>query len=163
MRTLLLFSLGLVSAPLAADAPPVVKLDAVSYADLTAELRGLKGKVILVDVWGTFCAPCREKFPKIVALHEKYAARGLAVVSVSVDPPDDAEARAAAREFLVQHRAAFRNVLLTDKAGVWQAKWKVEGPPMLFLFDRAGRLVARWDDKIDLVEVEKRLAAVLDE
>jgi thiol-disulfide isomerase/thioredoxin len=163
MRTLLALSAGLVTLPLPAEPPPAVKIDAVSYADLTAELRAIKGKVILVDVWGTFCAPCREKFPKVVALHEKYAARGLAVVSVSVDPPDDADARATAREFLVKHRAAFRNVLLTDKAEVWQTKWKVEGPPLLFLFDRAGHLVARWDDKVDLAEVERRTAAVLDE
>jgi thiol-disulfide isomerase/thioredoxin len=163
MRTLLALSAGLVSLPLAAEPPVTVKLDAISYADLTAELRGLKGKVVLVDVWGTFCAPCREKFPKVVALHEKYAARGLAVISVSVDPPDDAEARAAAREFLTKNQAAFRNVLLTDKAEVWQARWKTEGPPVLFLFDRAGRLVARWDDKIDLSAIERRVAAVLDE
>jgi thiol-disulfide isomerase/thioredoxin len=162
MRTVYILCLGLFPLPLAADGP-AVKLDAISYADLAAELKGLKGKVVLVDVWGTFCPPCKEKFPKVVALHEKYAGRGLAVVSVSVDPPDDAEARAAAREFLTKHRAAFRNVLLTDKAEVWQAKWKTEGPPILFLFDRSGRLVAKWDDKIDLAEVERRAAAVLDE
>src|SRR3954452_17252211 len=98
MRTLLALSAGFLSLPLAADPSPAVKLDPIGYSDLIAELHGLKGKVVLVDVWGTFCAPCREKFPKVVALHEKYAARGLAVVSVSVDPPDDAEARTAARE-----------------------------------------------------------------
>jgi thiol-disulfide isomerase/thioredoxin len=162
MRMLYACCLGWVAVPLSAG-EPAVKLEAVSYADLTAELRGLKGKVILVDVWGMFCPPCREKFPKVVALHGKYATRGLAVVSVSVDPPDDADARTAAREFLTKQRATFRNVLLTDKAEVWQAKWKTEGPPILFLFDRAGRLVARWDEKIDLAEVERRLTAVLDE
>ena len=162
MRTRLALFVGLLPLPSAADGP-AVKLDAVSYADLTAELRGLKGKVVLVDVWGTFCPPCKEKFPKVVALHEKYAGRGLVVVSVSVDPPDDADARNAAREFLTKQRATFRNVLLTDKAEVWQAKWKMEGPPILFLFDRAGRLVAQWDEKVELTEVERRLAAVLGE
>jgi hypothetical protein len=82
---------------------------------------------------------------------------------VSVDPPEDADARAAAREFLTKKQATFRNLVLTDKAEVWQAKWKTEGPPILFLFDRAGRLVARWDEKIDLAEVERRVAAVLAE
>ncbi|HKB04166.1 MAG TPA: TlpA disulfide reductase family protein [Gemmataceae bacterium] len=162
MRTLLALCVGLMPVPMSAADPPV-RLDAVSYADLTTELRGLRGKVVLVDVWGTFCPPCKEKFTKVVTLHEKYAGRGLAVVSVSVDPPDDADARTAAREFLTKQRATFRNVLLTDKAEVWQAKWKTEGPPILFLFDRAGRLVARWDEKIDSAEVERRLAAVLDE
>src|SRR3954467_13276981 len=116
MRTLLALSAGFLSLPLAADPSPAVKLDPIGYSDLIAELRGLKGKVVLVDVWGTFCAPCMEKFPHVVALHQKYARAGLAVISVSVDPPDDADAKAAAQDFLTRQRATFRNVLLTDKA-----------------------------------------------
>jgi thiol-disulfide isomerase/thioredoxin len=143
--------------------PPAVRLDAVRYADLTAEVKALQGKVVLVDVWGSFCAPCREKFPHVVALHTKYAARGLAVVSVSVDPPDDADARAAARDFLVRQKATFRNVILTDTADVWQAKWKADGPPLLFLFDKAGRLAGRWDGKFDPAEVDKKVTALLAE
>jgi len=154
---------ALFAYPSAAENPPPVRLDAESYAELATELRGLKGKVVLVDVWGTFCAPCKEKFPKVVALHENYARQGFAVISVSVDPPDDADAREAARAFLTTRHANFRNVVLTDKAEVWQEKWKVIGPPLFFLFNREGRLVARWDDKVDMADVEKRVAAVLAE
>lgn len=160
MRTLLVLIPLSIAAPLSADPPPAVKLDDVKYADLAAEVKGLKGKVVLVDVWGTFCAPCREKFPAVVRLHNRYAKDGLAVISVSVDAPED---RAAAREFLTGQKAAFRNVLLTDKVEVWQAAWKVEGPPVVFLFDRAGRLAARWDDKIDPGKVEKRVEELLGE
>jgi thiol-disulfide isomerase/thioredoxin len=140
-----------------------VRLDAVSYADLAAEVKVLEGKLVLVDVWGSFCAPCKEKFPHVVALHARYATRGLIVVSVSVDPPDDADARTAARDFLIRQRATFRNVLLTDKAEVWQAKWKIDGPPLLFLFDKQGRLAARWDGKFDPAEVERKVVSLLAE
>jgi thiol-disulfide isomerase/thioredoxin len=143
--------------------PPAVRLESVRYADLAAEVKALHGKVVLVDVWGSFCAPCKEKFPAVVALHGKYAGRGLAVISVSVDPPDDSDARAAARDFLVRQKAAFRNVILSDQAEVWQANWKIDGPPLLFLFDKRGRLAARWDGKFDPAEVEKKVAALLDE
>jgi thiol-disulfide isomerase/thioredoxin len=163
MRSIIALVIGLLSLPLGAETPPPVRLDAESYADLATELKALKGKVVLVDVWGTFCAPCKEKFPKVVGLHEKYARQGLAVISVSVDPPDDADAREAARNFLTARHANFRNVILTDKAEIWQEKWQVIGPPLLFLFDREGRLVARWDDKVDMADVEKRVAAVLAE
>jgi thiol-disulfide isomerase/thioredoxin len=142
---------------------PAVQLDPVRYADLTAEVKALKGKVVLVDVWGTFCAPCREKFPHVVGLHGKYAGRGLAVVCVSVDSPEDSDARAAARDFLVRQKASFRNVILTDKPEVWQEKWKADGPPLLFLFDREGRLAGRWDGKFDPTEVERKATALLDE
>lgn len=156
----LLFALALTLLP---SEPPAVRLDAVSYAELTAEVKAHQGRVVLVDVWGTFCAPCKEKFPAIVSLHTQYAGRGLAVISVSVDPPDDADARAAARDFLVRQKAGFRNVILTDKADVWQTKWKIDGPPLLFLFDKRGRLAGRWDGKLDVVEVEKKITALLNE
>jgi thiol-disulfide isomerase/thioredoxin len=148
-----------IATPLAAD-PPAVHLDSVSYADLAGEVKSLKGKVVLVDVWGTFCAPCKEKFPQLFALHEKLANRGLVVISVSVDPPDDADAQSAAKAFLVKHRAAFRNVQFTDKAEVWQAKWNVVGPPLLFLFDQDGKLASRWEGKIDMGEVSRRVTEV---
>ena len=158
MAPLVALALALIPAQ-----PPAVRLDSVSYADLAAEVQELRGKVVLVDVWGTFCAPCKEKFPAVVALHGKYAARGLAVISVSVDPPDDADARAAARDFLARQKATFRNVILSDKAEVWQAKWNVDGPPLLFLFDKRGRLAGRWDGQFDPAEVERKVAALLAE
>jgi thiol-disulfide isomerase/thioredoxin len=163
MRRFLALAIGLLPASLAAEPPADVRLDSVSYSELASELKGLKGKVVLVDVWGTFCAPCKEKFPKVVGLHDRYGHKGLVVVSVSVDPPDDADARKAAKAFLVKQKAEFRNVILTDKAEEWQEKWQVGGPPIFFLFDRQGRLVTRWDEKIDLAEVEKRIAVLVEE
>jgi thiol-disulfide isomerase/thioredoxin len=149
-------------AVLPADSP-TVRLESVRYADLAAEVKGLKGKVVLVDVWGSFCAPCKEKFPHVVALNGKYAARGLKVISVSVDTPDDTDARAAARDFLVRQKATFRNVILSDPADVWQARWKIDGPPLLFLFDKQGRLAGRWEGKFDAAAVDKQVAELLDE
>jgi thiol-disulfide isomerase/thioredoxin len=158
MRRIVLTLAALFSTSVVADDSAVpIRLERVGYTDLMGEVKGLKGNVVLVDVWGTFCSPCKEKFPHVVALHEKYAKQGLAVISVSVDLPEDAD---AARKFLMQQRAAFRNVQLTDKAEVWQAKWNVVGPPLLFLFDRDGRLVARWEGKSDPGEIARRVAAL---
>ncbi len=155
-----LFALTLIfAAPAIADSPSVT-LDPIAYDDLAKEIAGLKGKVVLVDVWGTFCPPCREKFSGVVELHRKYAVDGLKVLSVSVDPKEDTP---AAKAFLVKQRATFRNVILTDRAEVWQTKWKIDGPPILFLFDRQGQLVKRWDGKIDLAVVEQRVAELIHE
>src|SRR4029077_11245215 len=105
----------------------------------------------------------KEKFPHVVTLDGKYAGRGLKVISVSVDASDDVDARAAARDFLVRQKATFRNVILTDRAEVWQAKWKIDGPPVLFLFDKRGQLAGRWEGKFEPSEVAKKVAALLDE
>jgi len=155
--------LPLIALALVPAEPPAVRLDSIQYDQLAAEVKGLQGKVVLIDVWGSFCAPCKEKFPAVVALHGKYAGRGLAVVSVSVDTPDDVDARSAARDFLVRQKATFRNVILSDKAEVWQAKWKIDGPPLLFLFDKRGRLAGRWEGKFDASAVDKKVAELLDE
>lgn len=154
MRTIL--TLCLLATPIAAEPPAPVTLESISYTDLVSEVKGLKGKVVLVDVWGTFCPPCKEKFPQIVAMDEKHRKQGLAVITVSVDRPEDA---GTAKEFLVRQRATCRNVRLSDEPEVWQSKWKAEGVPLLFLFDRAGNLVQKWEGKIDVKEVEKQVLA----
>jgi cytochrome c biogenesis protein CcmG, thiol:disulfide interchange protein DsbE len=55
-------------------------------------LSSLRGKVVLVDFWGTFCEPCKKSFPKLQDLNTKYAASGLKIVGISEDEPDDKEA-----------------------------------------------------------------------
>src|SRR5262249_18539512 len=132
-----------------------VSLDVFSYAQLGESVKGLKGKVVLVDLWGEFCVPCKKEFPHFVALHRKYAASGLAAVSVSLDDATDAEARQRVVDFLTAQKATCRNVLLTDGPAVWQAKWKLAGPPCVFLFDRQGKLISRWEDRdIDYTVIE---------
>ena len=94
-----------------------------------------------VDIWGEFCVPCREAFPHIVELHDKYAARGLACMSVSVD---QAANTALALKFLVRE-AVFANVLLDEPPKTWQSLFDIHGPPAVLVFDRDGKLAGRFD------------------
>jgi len=150
------------SAGRGAAADDKISVDVVSYTQLTDVVKGLHGKVVLVDLWGEFCLPCKKEFPRFVALHRKYKARDLAAVSVSLDDPDDAEAKQRVEEFLTAQKATCRNLLLNEKPAVWQAKWKIVGPPCVFLFDRDGKLVQRWaDQEIDYAVIEKRVVELL--
>ena len=160
MRRLLSLCLLAIATNSVAE-PPAVRLESIAYDDLAAEISRLKGRVVLVDVWGEFCGPCKEKMASVVALHTKHGRQGLTVVTVSVDPPDDADARAAAKAFLVKRGATCRNVILSDSPAVWQAKWKAEAVPLAFLFDREGQLVQKWADKFEMAEVEKRVAKLM--
>ena len=78
---------GLLDAPAPAD--DEVTLVPVKYDDFLARIAAnKKAKFTIVDAWATWCGPCKENFPHLVEMHKKYADKGLAVVSLSLDDPD---------------------------------------------------------------------------
>jgi peroxiredoxin len=67
---------------------PDFSVAAVANGKGKVVLSDLRGKVVLVDFWGTFCEPCKKSFPKLQDLHAKYAASGLKIVGISEDEAD---------------------------------------------------------------------------
>ena len=84
-------------APAPAAGPTVV---VASAADVLAEIRRPGASAVLVNLWATWCEPCRVEFPDIVRLGREYRGRGLRVVFVSTDFVAD---RDEARKFLAEH------------------------------------------------------------
>jgi len=121
-----------------------VTLHKVKYNDLSRFVAQNKGKVVLVDFWGTFCVPCRAAFPHVVALHQKYQKHGLVVVSVSVDDPGDEKTSEAVKKFLAQQKATMTNFLLDEAPEVWQKRLKSESVPLMFVFNRAGQIEKKY-------------------
>jgi thiol-disulfide isomerase/thioredoxin len=140
-----------------------VELRAVKYADLAQAIRDQRGKVVVIDVWANFCVPCKREFPHLVELHHKYGSRGLVCMSLTVDP---AESRDDALKFLVKQKATFANYWLDEKAEVWQERWRIIGPPAVFVFDRQGKRAAKFYSEDDnkpftYAEVEKLVQQLL--
>lgn len=94
----------------------------------------LRGRVVLVDFWASWCVPCRKSFPWLGAMQEKYGPQGLTVVGVNLD-----KTRSAADAFLAQVPAPF--TLAFDPAGKTAAAWGVKGMPSTFLVGRDGTIV----------------------
>jgi thiol-disulfide isomerase/thioredoxin len=108
------------------------------YPDMVARQ---KGKVVLVDFWATWCAPCRKAFPHTVKMHQELASRGLAVMTVSFDDPDS---KADAEQFLKEANATFPNYQcnLGDSVKSMDAYQIGDaGIPHYKLYDREGKLV----------------------
>jgi thiol-disulfide isomerase/thioredoxin len=159
MRVLMLAGLiapiaALLTSRPAASPPDSVSVELVRYEILGDRVQALTGRVVVVDFWATYCLPCKKEFPRLVDLHRKYAAKGLAAVSVSLDDPTDEQARERANRFLTDKQAAFSNYMLDEKATFWQEKLKIDGPPCVFVFDRSGRLVKKYHDDVDYNEID---------
>jgi peroxiredoxin len=103
----------------------------------TASLAALRGRPVLLNVWATWCHPCREEIPVLQALHERYSARGLALVGVSVDAEGEAPAiRTFARDFRMTYP------IWHDPAERVSTTFLVVGVPATFLIDKQG--ILRW-------------------
>ncbi len=117
-----------------------VKVKLISPAEYADVIAGHKGKVVLVDFWGTWCGPCRKAFPHTVELYHKLSAKGLAVVTVAIDDP---ESQKDVEEFLTSMKAPFENLQCnladTDKSF---AAYEIgdSGLPHYKLYDRTGQL-----------------------
>jgi thiol-disulfide isomerase/thioredoxin len=120
-------------------AAPSISLRITGVEGYEALLARLRGKVVLVDFWATWCAPCIEQFPHTVQLHRKFHDRGLAVVGVSLNEPDE---EPQVREFLTRQGGDFENLLSEYGSGVAAIQaFGLPGPvPCYRLYDRAGKL-----------------------
>jgi thiol-disulfide isomerase/thioredoxin len=118
-----------------------VDLKSVKYAGLVEAVKSQRGKVVVVDVWADFCPPCKAAFPHLLELHQKYGTQGLTCLSVSVDLP---EGKAGALKFLVGKNATIPNFWLDEPEEVWQNRWDINGPPLVFVFDRQGRRAGKF-------------------
>ena len=119
-----------VGAPAPAYATRALDGDSVSLA-------GLRGKVVLLNVWATWCHPCREEIPQLEALHRQFGKDGLVVAGVSVDNGgmDD-----GIRSFMRDFKMTYAVWLDPDERV--SARFLTIGVPETFLIDRAG--VIRW-------------------
>lgn len=122
----------------------------------------LKGKVLLVDLWGTWCPPCLTEIPTLVDLQDRYGEAGLAVVSIAFEREEDPDGRRAhLRRFVEEHGI---NYLVLDGGSTEQfdealpAMRNVKGFPVEILIDREGNVVEarngygykkRWARRLD--------------
>ncbi len=101
----------------------------------TYTLAGLKGRVVLLNFWATWCPPCRKEMPDMEKLYREYESKGLTVLAVSDEDRETVE------RFLAKTSYTFP--ILLDPGRKVNDAFMVEGIPKTFLFDREGRLAAQ--------------------
>jgi thiol-disulfide isomerase/thioredoxin len=98
-------------------------------------LESLRGKIVYVDFWASWCGPCRRSFPWMSEMHDKYGARNFAIVAINVD-----RKRADAERFLGQFAAPGFAVVF-DPAGATPETYRVRAMPSSYLIDARGTIV----------------------
>jgi thiol-disulfide isomerase/thioredoxin len=151
------------------DTTAEIKLERLKWDALRARITAnrSKAKYTIVDVWATDCGPCKENFPHVVQMHEKYGSKGLAVMSVSVDDSSNGETAKAAEAFLKEKKARFTNVLLDEEFGVGYEKFGVNAIPAVFLYGPDGKEIRRFtmddpDNQFTYAEVDEVVQAIME-
>jgi peroxiredoxin len=122
---------------LAAYEADVEKAD-FTLKDLDAKkvtLSVLRGKIVLVNFWATWCPPCRKEMADLDLMHSQYQSQGLVILSITNENP-----------FMVGtviSRAGYHPTVLFDEGGKVGQQFHVDGLPRTFVFDRDGKLVAQ--------------------
>jgi thiol-disulfide isomerase/thioredoxin len=129
------------AAPAAAtSADGQVQLIALSWEGIQEQIAARKGKVVVVDLWATYCLPCRETFPGLVELSILDPEK-IACISVSLDDAEDEEKRAEALAFLQEQQAKFPNYLCTTDADtLYDEILKIGGIPAVYVYGKDGQL-----------------------
>lgn len=139
----------------AAVEAPEFTLPTLSGASV--RLSDLRGKVVLVNFWATWCLPCRMEMPTIEAFYQRYKDQGLAVLAVNLDVLSTAGVEAFVKEVGVTFP------IILDPSWATARAYRVVGLPTTYLIDRAGNVVVRevgerdWGDGVSQMAVERLL------
>ena len=157
-RRLFLIQCAVVAA-VAAQPARLIPVDEAGFQKLAASG---KGRVALVDFWATWCEPCRAEMPQLVALEKRYRDRGLKLIAISCDEP---EQEAGALEFLKKQRAPLPGYIKRPRdddqfINAIDAKWSGQ-LPALFLYDREGRKARSFFGETDMAALETALRKLL--
>lgn len=120
----------------------------------------LRGRIVLLDFWATWCQPCVDDLPRLSRLHERYFDRGLTVVGLSTDEGADAVRKV---KRMIRRRNASHPIYLDALESPAWAAYRVQVVPTQFLIDGDGQIVAQWSGRIDLEVVEAAIADLLAE
>jgi cytochrome c biogenesis protein CcmG, thiol:disulfide interchange protein DsbE len=146
------------SSGLVGNPAPDFTVRAVTGGSGTVSLKSLRGKVVLVDFWGTFCEPCKKSFPKLQDLNTKYSTSGLRIVGISEDESDDKDKIPG---FASSYGAKF--TLGWDEDKSIAKSYKPDTMPSSFIIDKKG--VVRYAHvgfhDGEEVEIEKEIKELL--
>lgn len=133
-------------AALARKQPGIIPdITAVAPAGLKTAISARKGKVVLVNVWATWCGPCVQEFPDLVKLYNAYKKKGLVVLAVSIDKPED---WGRVRQFISGQGAGFPVLIPKGTVSSEEFVKKLDptwrgAVPVTYIYNKQGKLTGK--------------------
>ena len=151
-----LFVASSASALVRGDTPPTI--DMADQTGKTVDLTSLKGKVVVIDFWASWCGPCRQEMPVLEELHKKYGAQELAIIGINIDSNSK-----KINKFLKGTAVTFR--IVHDRKLAVASKYEPATMPSSHLVGTDGKIrhVHEGFRKKDAGELEERIKALLTE
>jgi thiol-disulfide isomerase/thioredoxin len=137
----------------AANPPPAPSVGFADIAGNPARLADFRGKVVVANLWATWCAPCRREMPSLVRLQQRFGDK-IAVVAIS----EDTGGTKAVTPFVAKYGLTAIKTYLDPKSAVGRA-FKVDGLPTSIVIDRRGLVRGRVEGEADWVS-PKMLAVI---
>ena len=126
-------AVGMAALPAAGKMKPAPDITLRTADGMSVRLADLKGKIVLVDFWASWCPPCKASFPALDGLYREYRGRGVEVLAINLD-----ERQRDADTFLTEHPHAL--TVLFDPKGASAEAFGVQGMPSSFVIDRSGTI-----------------------
>ena len=120
-----------------------------------ARLSDYNGKVLLINFWATWCAPCQAEMPALVELQKEYQARGLQIIGVTYPPENRSAVRKVMRRLKLNYPVLFGTRLMTDAYGIGDVL------PVTIVVDRNGRIRDRILGMLEPDEFKEKVAPLL--
>ena len=133
---------------------------AIRLPDLKGEARSLeqwRGQVLVVNLWATWCVPCREEIPVFVKLQDKYRERGLQIIGIAIDRRDSVQT--FAHEFGINYPLLLGGIEVVELSR--QTGNRVGALPFTLIFDRSARIVATSLGQIKEISLENSIKPLL--
>jgi len=138
----------------AAVGSPVPQMKVTDFDGRKFDARSLEGQVVLLDIWASWCAPCKEELPLLDSMAARLRGKGVTVLAISID-----ESKEDALGFLKSRRAGWALSLAHDPEGKVAERLKPSRMPTSYIIDREGiiRHVNAGFERDDLAKIEARL------
>ncbi|PKL84036.1 MAG: alkyl hydroperoxide reductase [Ignavibacteriae bacterium HGW-Ignavibacteriae-3] len=118
-------------------------------------LSDLKGKVVIIDFWATWCPPCRKGIPDLIQLKKKYGAKGFEIVGISVDTDTKDEVVPFIKDWKINYPVVYGNM------NVYQQYGGIRAIPTSFVIDKKGKIVATYEGLIPVETYENHIKKLM--